>query len=204
MFGKSGGLRALAAAVALLVSSGSADALLLNLGRSDLEHALSLARWPTTDDDRAAFHRRYIFPVVDPPVDYAQLASIEVISEFRRVELLGEEHARLNDMFGRAGVQEVEEAVKPWRGRMSLVAHINILPTLTFIPGVPPIDVVADGADVLQTGRRGSYSPEGSLVAEDVEAVLDSGAVGQMTRTVRVIWKERELGHAVIAFGSLE
>jgi hypothetical protein len=56
---------------------------------------------------------------------------------FRRVEQLAEAHAQAGDLFGRGGVQEVEAAVKPWRGQMIIVAHVDIVPATAAIRGVP-------------------------------------------------------------------
>jgi len=91
----------------------------LPLGRRDMERALALARWPHSDAERERFHRQYLVGVNGPTVENWAVEQVEVITEFRRLALIAEEHARVNDMFGRAGVQEAEQALRPWLGRLS-------------------------------------------------------------------------------------
>jgi hypothetical protein len=69
----------------------------------DIQRATELARWPHTDAERAQFHRRYTIPVNGPTVEYFAIETLEVTTPFRRLELIAEEHARLNDLFARGG-----------------------------------------------------------------------------------------------------
>jgi hypothetical protein len=196
----------------LIASIAPSSALLVTVSRYDLERALAIARWPTTDRERARFQEAYTFPVDGRPVGYAVLSGIEVITEFRRVELLAEAHMRANDLWGRGGIQDVEDAIKPFRGRLTLVAHVRFLPTTAFITGVPPIDVVVQGKSpkVLGIVRNGVYSSSGSpgegaaLVGADIEQMLDARSVGQLARNVCVVWGTRRLGCTVIDFGALQ
>jgi hypothetical protein len=82
---------------------------------------------------------------------------------------------------------------------------------MTFIAGVPPIDVVVEGKDlnVLAVVRNGIYSSTGdpgqiALAGADIEQRLDSRSVGQLTRDVCVVWNERSLGCARIGFAAFE
>src|SRR5207245_2229251 len=82
---------------------GSADALLVSLDRGATRRALELAQWPRTDQDRARFHARYVVRVGSAPLHQTSVDTIETITEFRRMVIIAEEHARLNDMFARGG-----------------------------------------------------------------------------------------------------
>jgi hypothetical protein len=172
---------------------------------------LKIARWPTSDADRARFHAAYTFPIRHDPVEYAALASIEIVTEFRRVTLLAAAHMRLNDLWGRGDLRDVQDELKPWHGTTTIVAHVDILPTLTYIAGVPPIDIVVEGMDahdatILRHGIYSSANPGdgGGLVGEDIEQKLDSRSVGQRARQVCVIWNNRSLGCTRIDFSSFE
>ena len=90
----------LLAAVALVDAAPRVAALRLTLSHVDVERAISLARWPHTDAERAAFHSRYIADVSRAPVDSWTVDRIELITEFRRLELMAEEHARRRERAG--------------------------------------------------------------------------------------------------------
>lgn len=197
--------------LALLAWVEPSRALLVEVDRSDLNRALKIARSPSSDPDRARFHAAYTFPVRHDPVEYAALSSIEVITEFRRVALLAEAHMRLNDLWGRGDLRDVQDELKPWHGHTAVVAHVDFLPTMTFIAGVPPIDVVVEGTDVHVLGvlRNGIYSSAnagegGALLGADIEERLDARSVGQLARQVCVVWDKRSLGCARIDFATFE
>src|SRR5207253_9738725 len=119
--------KAVLAVAALAVMAGSADALLVSLDRADIRRALDLAQWPRTDQDRARFHARYLVRVGSAAVGQTSVDTIETITEFRRMVIIAEELARPNDMFARGGrIQEAEEALRAYRGRLSVVAHLKI------------------------------------------------------------------------------
>src|SRR5258705_6574622 len=67
-------------------------ALILSLAAPDMERALSLAR--SSEAARARFHARYVVDVHAPAVEYFTVEQLEIITEFRRLELIGEDHAR--------------------------------------------------------------------------------------------------------------
>jgi hypothetical protein len=188
-------------------------ALLLNLSvtRPDIERALALARWPHTDAERARFHERYLTvvgsssgPVAVTPV----VLQLEVITEFRRVELLAEEHDRVQDLFGRGGTDDVVEALRPWRGTIAIGAYI-LLPGGKHAP-VPPIDIAVAGAGTqpahiaARTAFHTSSGLHSASAAFVVDAVFDAAAIGQTARDVRVIVNGRELAGARIDFSTLE
>src|SRR5262245_50425010 len=93
------------------------------LDRPTMTRAMKLARWPATDADRAAFHTRYMFEIRDEAAAPIRIDRIEVTTEFRRLELIAEQHARLNDLWGRTGTRDAEEALAPWRSTVWITAH---------------------------------------------------------------------------------
>jgi hypothetical protein len=199
---------------AALAGAGAAGvrAMVLRLTPADIERALSLSRFPHSDADRTQFHKRYTIPVQGDPVDAWMVDNIEVITEFRRVELMAEEHVRINDLWGRGGLGEVEEAMRPWQGRLSLVAHLSLVANHIYAGDVPPVDVVVDGLDAAATidsHRTNVYANCGgdagcALSGGLAEEVLESAAVGQAARSVRVLWNGKELARVTINFAALD
>jgi len=197
--------------LALLVWVQPSRALVVDVERADLNRALKIARSPASDALRAQFHAAYTFPIRHDPVEYAAVSSIEVVTEFRRVTLLAAAHMRLNDLWGRGDLRDVQDELNPWHGTTTIVAHVDILPTMTFIAGVPPIDIVVEGmaaneAMLLRHGIYSSSSPGdgGGLVGADIEQKLDSRSLGQRARQVCVVWNQRSLGCARIDFAQIE
>jgi hypothetical protein len=191
-------------------------ALLLNLSltRVDMERAASLARWPRTDAERARFHDRYLFLTIDPSAPLAgetHVLQIEIVTEFRRMELLAEAHARLGDSFGRGGSDELVDALRPWRGRLAIDVHLQ-LPSCgeDCSPIIPPTDVVIDGVGHAHTTpavrvplyARTGLSP--AVLGSMAEGMFDAAAVGQRAREVRVLVEGRELARALVDFGKLD
>src|SRR5919198_5665696 len=131
-----------------------AAALLVPVDRAEMTRALELARWPHTDQERARFHGRYIVHTGGAAVNQLSVTSIEVITEFRRMELIAEQHARLNDLFARGGaIREAEEALEPWRGRVSIVAHVLVAPSVVRAPEVQAALIGPDTPRPIATHR---------------------------------------------------
>jgi hypothetical protein len=195
-------------AIVVLAAAAPLPALTLRLTPGEIQRALILARWPTTDQDRARFHERYLFAVDSPTVDYFAVRSVEVITEFRRLELIAEEHARVNDTFGRAGLAEVEAALRPWRARLSIVVSLAFDPA-RYITGVPPVDMALEGPTLiapLETSRGGVYGqgPHPVLVGGRIESTFDADAVGQELRPVFIHRNGDLIARVPIDFSKLE
>jgi hypothetical protein len=199
---------------AALAGAGSADirAIVLRLTPTDIERALALARWPHSDTERAQFHTRYTITINGQPTDSWAVEQVEVITEFRRVELMAEKHARINDLWGRGGLTDVEEAIRPWQGRLSLVVHLGLRANQPYIGDVPPIEVAVDGpgaAATTDSRRTEIYANCGDdrgcpLIGGLVEQTFDAATVGQAARSVRVLWKGRQLARTIIDFAGLD
>jgi hypothetical protein len=201
---------AAAAVTALVVFFGTTEAraLLLLLKTADVERALTLARWPTTDAERARFHERYTFTVSGPTFEYFAVQRVEVITEFRRLELIAEEHARLNDLFGRGGLADVEEALRPWRGRLSIVVHLTFDPS-KYITGVPTVSPALVGRTIvvpIQISRSGVYGggDQPVLIGARVDAQFDAPSVGHTIRPLLVHRDGKEIARVTIDFTKLE
>ncbi len=194
------------ASVAALLLAQEARALIVPLTRADMPRALRLARWVSSDTDRARFHARYDAPVSATTIEYLTLQRVEVITEFRRLELVAEAHERVDDGFGRGGLDEVVEAMRPWRGRLSIVAHLAVGATMAYITGVPPVDVTVDPDHPLAPLdlRRTPIYGHNSMTGLEVEAVFDPVRIGQTRRIVDVTWGQRRFARVAIDFSAID
>jgi hypothetical protein len=183
------------------------------LDRADMQRAVNLARWPRTDADRARFHARYVFAPNGPVVDAWTVEQVEIVTEFRRLELMAEEHARLNDTWARAGLREAEEAMRPWRGVLTVRARLGLRATRLYVGGVPPLWMEIDGADVTAWGepsRAALYANCGGdtigcpMVGALIEHSFQAQSIGQVSRRVRVRSPGPDLASVLVDFGSIE
>jgi hypothetical protein len=175
-----------AVATAIAVASPGARAIQVDIGPQVVQRAISLAKRP--DTERIRFHERYIFTVGDATLD-----RVEVISEFRRAVLAAEERVRMGDHL--FGVRDLEPALRPWRGRLSVLAHLRLHPHNTY-SAVPPFDLVVEHPPAsgpilpLHVERRPVYSfagdPAGAsyLAGAVVEATFDARGVAGHPSTV--------------------
>jgi hypothetical protein len=203
--------RRLVLACGLAVAAQSAT-LALNLAptRTDIERALSLARWTHTDAERAQFHSRYVFTLKVPPVDFWTVEQIEVTTEFRRLELMAEEHTRANDLWGRGGLRDVDEAIRPYRGRVTITARLALRSTLPYIGRAPLADVALGGLEPIDLRREDVYAycagdfSNCPIVGGVLHATYDAAEIGQSARSIQVIWNGRELGRVDMDFARIE
>src|SRR5882757_9390803 len=105
-------------------SHAGVNAIEVQLTPAAMQRATELARWPHTDAERAQFHKRYTIVVNGPLVEYFAVEKIEVTTPFRRLELIAEDHARINDLFARGGLRDAEEAMRPWRDQVAIAAYL--------------------------------------------------------------------------------
>lgn len=175
------------------------------MSRAAIERALALARWPATDADRARFHEQYVARVATAtdPTRAVAVDTIEVVTEFRRMELIAEAHARLNDLFARGGaIQEAEQALQPYRGRLSVIAHVRFA---LASPSLPDVAVVfADPAPRPISESPVPFYTEGVITGIDAEAVFAAAGVGETTRTVVVLVDRRPIARAAFDFRTLQ
>ena len=185
---------------------------IIQLTSQDIQRATDLARWPHTDAERTQFHKRYTIVVNGPTVEYFALETIDVTTPFRRLELIAEEHARINDLFARGGDRrDAEAALRPWRDRVSIAARLRFDLT-KLIPGVPDVDVSLEGPNILfpittNSSRIDIAIDNGArtqIVGGLVEAVFDVRAVGQTTGPVVVRWNGKEIARVAVDFGKMD
>ena len=204
--GARGGWPVAAALVVLAVAGPplrAPHALETDLSDQQIERALRLGR--NTAAERERFHRRYVFPADGrtPVVNGLQLESIEVISEFRRMELIAEEHARINDTFGRAGLRDAKQALAPWRRNVSIVARVRVIGATNMVR-VPRLEVTLDSLPAAGPVLRRDISNDAALVGGEIETPFDAAVVGETTRTVAVLRNDRLLGRVRVDFRSID
>jgi hypothetical protein len=175
---------------AVVTASGSID---LDVTLQDIDEALSIAR--STDAERARFHAPYVVALDDPFVE-----RVEVISEYRRVVLLAEEHAAKGDRAFTYSTSLAQQAAGPWKQRVSIVARLRFHPLNAYVD-VPPVDIALEANPsarigvlkqpvlALPTSRPGDRLP---VLGALVEGVFDAAAVAQAAPefTVRLDGKE--------------
>lgn len=194
------GLRGALAAMMLVVIASPH----LHGGQIDIDRALAIAR--SSERERAQFHAPYITVLPgEVSAEYFRLEKLEVITEFRRMVLIGEQQLSLgNHTFGRGGTRDAREALQPWADRVSLVVHLRFAPTMHVITGVPELEVILDGATPARpfaltptTIYKGYVLVGGTLEAAFSPRETDG------RREVVIRWKGTALYRTVIDFGQL-
>jgi hypothetical protein len=201
--GGQGAPRRAALSVALLLIAIAAatqmrlDALEVEMSAPAMERALRLARFPASDADRARFHRRYIFQTSGQTANGTRLESIEIITEFRRMELIAEQHARINDLFGRSSLTEPRRELAPWRGKVYVAARVSLSGNVI---AVPPIRVALDALPPLGPGEVQNIDSGDAVVGAVVAVPFESRGVGQSIRTATVTTERSVLGQVRLDF----
>ena len=151
------GLRVLAAmAMAVIVLAPRPQALEANLSMQGVDDAIVFARMAQRDA-RQAFHDRYVRTVSDT------VRRISIVSEYRRVVLLTEEHIRLGDR--NYGVRQMTTELEPWRGALEVIVELAFHPQNNYV-GVPLIDVLLVPLDTRATempAHRRRHRPDSAL-----------------------------------------
>ncbi len=127
--------RALAvAALALLAAIAPTAAWFdASIDAAAVDQAIALGRTPGSPD-LSRFHQQYVIGLGGPMLD-----RLEIITEFRRVVLATEEHARLADIGW--GARDAERMLRPWRDKITLVLHVTFPPNNTYRE-MPPLGIV--------------------------------------------------------------
>jgi hypothetical protein len=191
----------------LLGAPSPLGALAVSLTSQDIERALKLGR--SSERERALFHTRYILPLQSSVVQ-----QFGVITEFRRYVLKAEERGRLGDWMFSQGVRAAQEALRPWQGRVSVIAQLQFDPQNTYV-SVPPFVLFVGGRPEV-TPVEGRIAPLWSLssparnrqstylVGATIQVDFDATALGQTDRPVSVILDGREVARVTIDFAALE
>lgn len=117
-------------AVSAVVRVRGADA---QMTATEVEGVLAVARGDVAG--RVRFHAPYLVPVAHPTLE-----RIEVITERRRLLLLAEEKLAGGDRLFAFGTLRAEEALRPWRGRLVVTAHLRFPPQNAYVMA-PPVEV---------------------------------------------------------------
>jgi hypothetical protein len=194
-------------AVLVVISGKAVSAIDLTLDRTAMRRAVDFARWPHSDDERARFHRRYIFD--NPLPDAAEpviIERIDVITPFRRLVQIAQQHASLNDLFGRPGLNDAAEAILPWRGQVGIIARVTFR-SLDQVPVLlPQLHMLLDDQRPGAIRRLPSPACDDCVISgADVEG--DFAATAPLMRGVRtaiVRLGVRPVVQVPIDFGDLE
>ncbi len=186
-------------------------ALVLSMSNGEIERAQQVAR--SRDSERQQFHRRYVFDLKDDTV-----TQVEVITEFRRLVLVTEEHIFRGDWLFSRSLRSAGEALATSHGLTTIRATVRFNPLNTFI--TPPAYLLTMSADdprnppvVLETQVTPQFSVPfkartgrivSSLVGATLESTLPTTQLGQMSRVLSVILDGKEVARATVEFGKLD
>jgi hypothetical protein len=199
-----GRLRLLVVIASLTLTPG-ADALHVTVSATDVEHALQIAG--DSDTERARFNSRYIFPVSDPSVE-----QFEVFTEFRRVVLAGQ--ARRDDWMFLHSPRQAQDAVRQWRGKVTVSARLRFNPLNPFV-SVPDYELLVESLPgeptlaAIDRTRTPVYSalgntPASVIVGAVIDATFEAASIGQTSRAARLLLDGKEQVRVTVDFARLE
>jgi hypothetical protein len=186
-------------------------ALVLSMSGADIERAQQVAR--SRDSEREQFHRRYVFDLHD-----ATVTQLEVITEFRRLVLVTEEHILRGDWLFSRGTRLAEQALAPFHGVVTLRGAVRFNPMNTYITPPPYVFAmggpsVAASLTPLDTQVMPQYSTPfkarggktvSSLIGASLEADVPAVQLAQTTRIVAVFLDGKELARASVEFARFD
>ena len=186
-----------------------AVALVAAMSGTQIERAQQVAR--SRDSERAHFHARYRFT---PRSD--TVVQIEVVTEFRRLVLITEQHLLAGDQMFSRGLREAQQALAPNQGIMTLKAQLRFHPQNAYVtipdfkialgrtPAGPlgsPLDTRIAGEFATQPKNAKKNAP---VTGATLEASVDTAQVGQTSLPVGVVLDGEELARAVVDFARLD
>jgi hypothetical protein len=194
------------AACAIVIASLRLAAIDLDVDDDDILRAMQLAR--SLEAERQRFHEPYVFAPGGPDVD-----RLEIITEYRRLVLIGEDSVRHGNVLFTHGVREASAALAPFRHRLSIVATVRLHPLNTYITP-PPIEIVIeaggraiapiDGHVDPQLGfTKGGGKDSRPILGATAEIVFDPAEIGQRTLPVVVSIDGRVATRQSVPFGAL-
>jgi hypothetical protein len=194
-------MRLLAAALGILLVS--------PMSGSDVERALSIAR--SRDADRQQFHRRYSSDLTGPSVSH-----IEVITEFRRLVIIADEHVLRGDWMFTRGLRAAEDAIKPFSGTVTIKAEVRLSPLNTYIQSPPYTLAIDDQPIETQLAPQFSVPFKGpkkkdlssligaSLIGVALDATVPAARLGQTVRVLGVMLDGKNVDHVSYDFAKLD
>lgn len=176
-----------------------AGAIELGISRPEIERAIRLSR--QGEAERQRFHSKYTIRVGHPTVD-----ALEVITELRRVVLAAEERARFGDRSFDA--MDAERMLQPWRGRISIVAHLRFNPqnSLVTVPAYQmSLSDPTNGREIIPLDIKRTPIFVNTLIAgADIEAVFDAAPLARARKTVVLQLPPSQIAAAGVNFASME
>jgi hypothetical protein len=185
-------------------------ALVALMSGTEIERAQRLARG--RDSEREQFHQRYLFKLKDDTV-----TQIEVITEFRRLVLVTEEHILRGDWMFSRSINSAQEALAASRGIVTIRGLVRFSPINTYIVSPPytlAMGASATGAlEEIDTTVSPQYSVpfkarDGKMLSSLIGAVLQSelaaSRLGQTSQVVAVRLDGKEVSRAVVDFAKLD
>jgi hypothetical protein len=188
-----------------------AIALVAALGSTEIERAQQTARG--RDVERAQFHRKYLF---DLPGD--TVTQIEVITEFRRLVIITEEHLRNGDQMFSRGLRAAEAAIAPTRGILTLKAQLRFHPLNAYadIPAfhlgigesgqnapLSPVDTQVTGQYSLPYKTQNGKTTK-TLTGATLQADVPASRAGQTARPIGVVLDGQELARTTVDFARID
>ncbi len=190
---------ALAVLAIVVASCLGVVALGVGIDSADIDRAIGLGRKPAAE--REHFHSLYNVRLGD-----ATVMGFEIFSEFRRVVLESEERERLGNRH--LDVIDAEALLRPWRRKVSIVAHVRFNPQNVLV-SVPDYQLILAGdrgaADVkpIDTLRKPFYGGT-TIVGADFEAVFDAASIARSTRTIVLRSDSKQLAAAAFNLSLIE
>ena len=186
-----------------------AVALVAAMSGAQIERAQQMAR--SRESERKQFHARYLFAPRNDTV-----IQIEVVTEFRRLVLMTEQHLLVGDQMFSRGERQAREALAPSRGLVTLKAQLRFHPQNAYVTvppfkmafGQTPMDALVNE---LETKITGDAAPPAknprertTITGAVLEASLSSTQLEQATVPVGVVLEGKELARTVVDFARLD
>ena len=186
-----------------------AIALITALSTTEIDRAQQVAR--SRDGERAQFHKKYLVNLAGDTV-----TQIEVVTEFRRLVMITEDHIRAGDQMFSRGTRAAEAAMAKTRGVLTLKALVRFNPLNTYAD-VPPLRLTLGTAatplvelDTQVTGQSsvpfkiGGGRTATILTGAVLQADFPASRVAQTTQLIGVVLDGKELARTSIDFARLD
>jgi hypothetical protein len=187
-----------------------AVALVLSMSGTETERALALAR--ARDSERQQFHRPYVIDLPGPVV-----SQIEVVTEFRRLVIIAEEHVLRGDWMFTRSVRAAGEALASTRGKITLKAQVRFSPMNSFIESPPYGMAIGAGASAPLEPVVSQLTPQfsvpfkmrdgrtlSSLIGATLEASVATPRIGQGAWIIAVTLDGKEIARTTVDFSHLD
>ena len=193
------------AVLAALMCAGSAQAIDIDVSQQDMEQVLTIARG--TDTVRDAFHAPYLLATGDRTLD-----RLEVITERRRLAFIAAERIAIGDPLFTRGTLRAEEALRPWRRKVSIAARFSFPPNNAYTVA-PPVDISLTGGPAQRLDLKSetlfalpSTNPAQPIpvVGARGEALFDAVSLARATRTLVVRLGDRDIARVTVDFGRID